>query len=98
MLLESTIVFLVIMLMVFGLAIRQFSERFYNVSLRPTEIDMKTGDLIDPMKETPLIKITALKTRRFPFVVENVKNWYSTQPLVPSILGTDTGKQCPGVC
>ena len=47
-----------------------------------------------PFKGTSIIEITALESRRFPYIVENVKNWYSTQPQVPSILGTDTGKVC----
>jgi len=101
MLLESTIVFLVIMLFAFVLAFKQFSENFYNVSLKPSILqgsELGETRMESPFKGTPIVEITALETRRFPFVVENVKNWYSTQPLVPSVLGTDKGRQCPGVC
>ena len=101
MLLESTIVFLVIMLFAFVLAFKQFSENFYNVSLKPTLLqgsDLGETTMESPFKGTPIVEITALETRRFPYVVENVKNWYSTQPLVPLTVGTNVGKQCPGVC
>lgn len=94
-----SIVLLIVMLMIFSITFYNLREKFYNVSLRP-EMNAELGtEFSDPFKGTPVIEITALETRRFPFVVENVKNWYSTQPLVPSILGTDTGKQCPnGIC
>jgi hypothetical protein len=93
------IIFLVIMLMFFVIAFRNFQEKFYNVSLKPeliTNINPQSGtvEVSDPFKGTPIVEIIALETRRFPYVVENVKNWYSTQPLTPSILATDIGKLC----
>jgi uncharacterized membrane protein len=100
MLIETTVVFLVVMLFAFVLAFRSFSETFYNKSLKPTILQVSDTELAveSPFKGTPVVEITALETRRFPYVVENVKNWYSTQPLVPSTLGTNVGKRCPGVC
>lgn len=107
-LIQITIVFLVIMLFAFVLAFKQFSENFYNVALKPSILqvsdteaefsDSLRNEFSSPFKGTPVVEITALETRRFPYVVENVKNWYSTQPLVPSVVGTDKGRQCPGVC
>ena len=94
------VIIIIILLCFFILCYKTFrNESFYNNTVKD-EIKVfpykDTMVIKDKFKGTPIVEITALETRRFPFVVENVKNWYSTQPLIPSILGTDTGKECTG--
>ena len=70
------------------------TEQFYNVTVKDTFNlnDSNEVEITDTFKGTPITEILAVETRRFPFVIENVQNWYSTQPLVPYTLGTNMGR------
>ena len=101
-------ILLIVIVCFFIIGFTVLKEPFYNVTVKDNFTSNGGGiggggvvvvdEFTDVFKGTPIVEITALETRRFPFVVENVKNWYSTQPLVPGILGTDIGKECPGSC
>lgn len=44
------------------------------------------------LKGTSLVGVAEVETNRFPIVIETPMNWYSTQPLVGTTLGTNMGR------